>query len=285
MRIRKLTRITHGADTGTTAGHSPGRRIAARLSSAVVVVVSLLMATTAVPSQAVFNGSPSVPQDYGWVVKVDMAYTQGFASCTGSLIRPDTVVTAAHCIRYGGQAPLATSVTFHSGQNPGQYSVAVTQAVPMPDYDPALIKDDIAMLTLQTSVTEAPIELASTEPPVGASVVVAGYGCTADPFKSQDPCAAPSQLREISVATVAAETCPDIAGAWQFCTYSKERSVKSGDSGGPVVWVEDGVRKLAGVTNAIELPPAASYLNMSASVAYELDWLNSAAGTSAPGTP
>ncbi|GAP56420.1 hypothetical protein AHiyo6_29850, partial [Arthrobacter sp. Hiyo6] len=24
MRIRKLTRITHGADTGTTAGHSPG---------------------------------------------------------------------------------------------------------------------------------------------------------------------------------------------------------------------------------------------------------------------
>lgn len=254
------------------------RRRTASLWSALLAFA--LVASAAGPAQAVFNGSSSNPGNYGWAVKVDLVYPEGFVSCTGSLIRPDTVVTAAHCIRYGGHEPSATFVTFHYGLNPGQYSVAVVNAVPMPDYDPALIKDDIALLTLQTSVSEPTIELASTEPPVGADVVVAGYGCTGDPLKSADPCGAPGQLKEISVTTVGTETCPDIAGPGQFCTYSKDKSANHGDSGGPVVWVDNGVRKLVGVTNAVELLPASSYLNISASVPYELEWIETAGSMS-----
>jgi secreted trypsin-like serine protease len=277
MPIRYLVRTLH-----RTANEPAPRRearwpgIGALLWSA--AVAAALVATPAGPAQAVFNGSSSDPDNYGWVVKVDMTYPEGIASCTGSLIKPDTVVTAAHCIRYNGRVPSQTSVTFHSGSKGDQYSIPVARAVPMPEYNAALIKDDIALLFLQSSVSEPTIELASADAPVGAGVTVAGYGCTGDPLKAEDPCGAPNRLREIKVKTVAAGTCPDIAGPWQFCTYSKNRSVNHGDSGGPVVWTDDGVQKLIGVTNAIELPPAPSYLNISASVAYELAWIRSAAG-------
>lgn len=277
MGIRYLTRILHRTANGPAprrARRRPG--FGALLWSA--AVAAAMVATPAGPAQAVFNGSSSDPEDYGWVVKVDLTYPEGIASCTGSLIKPDTVVTAAHCIRYNGHVPSQASVTFHSGHKRDQYSVPVAHAVPMPEYNAALIKDDIALLFLQTSVSEPVIELSSADAPVGADVTVAGYGCTGDPFKAQDPCGAPTRLREIEVRTVAAGTCPDISGPWQFCTYSKNRSVNHGDSGGPVVWSDDGVQKLIGVTNAIELPPAPSYLNMSASVAYELGWIRSAAG-------
>jgi secreted trypsin-like serine protease len=277
MPIRYLARTLHRtADEPAPWREARRPGIGALLWSA--AVAAALVATPAGPAQAVFNGSSSDPENYGWVVKVDMTYPEGVVSCTGSLIKPDTVVTAAHCIRYNGREPSRTSVTFNSGHKREQYSIAVAHAVPMPEYNPALIKDDIALLFLESAVSEPTIELASADAPVGARVTAAGYGCTGDPFKAQDPCGAPNRLREIEVRTVAAGTCPDIAGPWQFCTYSKNRSANHGDSGGPVVWTDDGVQKLVGVTNAIELPPVPSYLNMSASVAYELDWIRSAAG-------
>lgn len=73
-------------------------------------------------------------------------------------------------------------------------------------------------------------------------------------------------------------SCPDITGPWQFCTYSPHTSANSGDSGGPVIWSDHGEQKLVGVTNALELPPAPAYLNLSASVPYELDWIRATAG-------
>jgi hypothetical protein len=72
--------------------------------------------------------------------------------------------------------------------------------------------------------------------------------------------------------------CPDIAGPWQFCTYSRDTSANRGDSGGPVIWSDHGEQKLVGVTNAIELPPAPAYLNLSASVPYGIEWIRATAG-------
>jgi secreted trypsin-like serine protease len=226
----------------------------------------------------VFNGSRADSDDYAWAVRVQLAYPEGIASCTGSLIKEDTVVTAAHCIRNNGRSPSAIDVTFHYGQKRDQYTVGVASAVPMPHYDPALIKDDIALLFLQSAVSEPTIELASTPAPVGAEVTVAGYGCTGDPFNPAESCDPARRLIETELTTVPPEACPDIAGPWQFCTYSPYTSANRGDSGGPVIWSDHGEQKLVGVTNALELPPAPAYLNLSASVPYELDWIKATAG-------
>lgn len=257
--------------------HPAGRR---RIMKPVLsaLVAAVLTAATATPALAVFNGSRADPDDYAWAVRVELAYPEGVASCTGSLITEDTVVTAAHCISNNGRGPSAIGVTFHYGQDRSEYTVGVATAVPMPHYDPALIKDDVALLFLQAAVSEPTIELASTPAPAGAEVTVAGYGCTGDPFNAAEPCDAARRLVETRLTAVPPEACPDIAGPWQFCTYSAHTSANRGDSGGPVIWSDHGEQKLVGVTNAIELPPAPAYLNLSASVPYELDWIKSAAG-------
>ena len=252
------------------------RRVVARLLSALVAAV--LTAATATPAQAVYNGSRADSDDYAWAVKVQLAYPEGIASCTGSLIKKDTVVTAAHCISNNGRSPSAIDVTFHFGQKRSAYTVGVASAVASPHYNPALIKDDIALLFLQSAVSEPTIELASTPAPVGAEVTVAGYGCTGDPFNAAEPCDPARRLMETQLTTVPAESCPDIAGPWQFCTFSPHTTANRGDSGGPVIWSDHGEQKLVGVTNAIELPPSPAYLNLSASVPYELDWIKATAG-------
>ena len=277
MRNGNLTQIP--PRIGDTIPAHPGhrrRRFVTHLLS--VIITAALTAATATPAFAVFNGSRADSDDYAWAVRVQLAYPEGIASCTGSLIKEDTVVTAAHCIRNNGRSPSAIDVTFHYGQKRDQYTVGVATAVPSPHYDPALIKDDIALLFLQSAVSEPAIELASTPAPVGAGVTVAGYGCTGDPFNAAEPCNAARRLIETELTTVPAGACPDISGPWQFCTYSPYTSANRGDSGGPVIWSDHGEQKLVGVTNALELPPAPAYLNLSASVPYELDWIKAAAG-------
>lgn len=261
---------------GQTSPRTRRRRSPVPILSALVAAV--LTAATAMPALAVFNGSRADRDDYAWAVRVQLAYPEGVGSCTGSLITEDTVITAAHCISYNGRSPSAIDVTFHYGQRRSEYTIGVASAVPMPNYDPALIKDDIALLFLQSAVSEPTIELASTPAPLGAEVTVAGYGCTGNPFNAAAPCDAPRRLFETRLLAVPAEACPDIAGPWQFCTHSPNTSVNRGDSGGPVIWSDDGEQKLVGVTNAIELPPAPAYLNLSASVPYELDWIRATAG-------
>ncbi|KIS26547.1 hypothetical protein TV39_14775 [Arthrobacter sp. SPG23] len=237
-----------------------------------------LTAASATPALAVYNGSRADSDEYAWAVRVELAYPEGIASCTGSLITEDTVVTAAHCISNNGRSPSAIAVTFHYGQKRSEYTIGVARAVPMPHYDPARIKDDISLLFLDSAVSEPTIELASTPAPVGAEVTVAGYGCTGDPFNPAAQCDPAPRLVETRLTAVPAEACPDIAGPWQFCTYSPHTSANRGDSGGPVIWSDHGDQKLVGVTNAIELPPAPAYLNLSASVPYELDWIRATAG-------
>lgn len=252
------------------------RRLVAPLLSTIFAAV--LAAASAAPAHAVYNGSRADSDEYAWAVRVELAYPEGIASCTGSLIAEDTVVTAAHCIRNNGRSPSAIVVTFHYGQKRSEYTIGVATAVPMPHYDPARIKDDIALLFLESAVSEPTIELASTPAPVGAEVTVAGYGCTGDPFNPAAQCDPAPRLLETRLTAVPAEACPDIAGPWQFCTYSPDTSANRGDSGGPVIWSDHGEQKLVGVTNAIELPPAPAYLNLSASVPYELDWIRATAG-------
>ena len=277
MRNGNPTQTTpRNSDTIQARSGRRRRRPVAQL--VVVLVTAVLTAATATPALAVFNGSSADSDDYAWAVRVQLAYPEGVASCTGSLIKEDTVVTAAHCILNNGRSPSAIDVTFHYGQKRDQYTIGVARAVPMPHYDPALIKDDIALLFLQSAVSEPTIGLASAPAPVGAEVTVAGFGCTGDPFNAAEPCDAPRRLIETQLTTVPPASCPDIAGPWQFCTYSPYTSANRGDSGGPVIWSDHGEQKLVGVTNAIELPPAPAYLNLSASIPYELDWIRATAG-------
>ncbi|WP_285249331.1 trypsin-like serine protease [Pseudarthrobacter sp. efr-133-R2A-89] len=247
-----------------------------------LLIMPFLAGLTAVPANAVFNGVNPDPSQFGFVVKLLTTYPNNqHEACTGSLISSDIVVTDAHCVKSSknGDA-VSVAATFHAGQ-PGAYTVTA-QAFPSPNYSMKLpYPDDIALLVLSSPVNEPTIPLAATEPPVGDQVVQAGYGCPDDPLaKKQPDCyvnLAPSWQLKGMTSTVGSDSLcvPHIDQASQFCTFSQKSSTTVGDSGGPVIWLDNGVRKLVGL-NEGHLPikpPYAKYRMTSTSIAYELNWI------------
>ena len=112
----------------------------------------------------IFDGVPT--SDYPAVAGVVVLLDGGLvASCTGTLISPSVVLTAAHCVASG---PLAIATVFFPGGATGvQYDVVAYDIEP--EYSPdVLAVADIAVLLLTNPVADvAPMPLATKTPRPG----------------------------------------------------------------------------------------------------------------------
>lgn len=112
---------------------------------------------------------------------LDGARDHGVA-CTGTLIRPDVVLTAAHCIDQPDALP--SGVFFGAEIDGPGVTVAIDRAVPHPDWDVSArshICCDIGLLFLAESVDEVePVQEDRTDISelLGLEVVTVGYGIT-----------------------------------------------------------------------------------------------------------
>lgn len=268
---------------GPAGGPSTARphpRWRAALVAVLLVFAGLI--GVAPPAQAIYNGTVLSPNKYPWAVRIQLVYPNGVAAtCSGALISSYAVVTAAHCLHYNGGTPRTVNVTFHHGSHPGQFTVPVPVLrgglIVHPGFNEPLLRNDIGVLHLAHRVAEAPIPLATLSAPANTSVVQAGYGCLSDPFLSRQSCprGLPNTLEAMSTRVVPSGSCPSITGRWSFCTFSHTRSANHGDSGGPVLRIENGVLKLVGIISAFEDSPTAKYLDLSTSIPYESSWLRS----------
>jgi V8-like Glu-specific endopeptidase len=200
-------------------------------STALVVVgcVAEPSDPTSIDESAIVNPTPAGTAELLAVVEVSSDFGGG---CSGTVIWPDTVLTAAHCVCsnnwVGGNVCASDAlVTFRSGPNGGGRRRIRGRATAHPGYNPAWternIEHDVAIIRLN-GVSPAfvrPVGVASTNAPVNTSMLVAGFGRT-----GQDCDGANSVLNFTRDPIDAYEG--DNAVFY-------DRNVCKGDSGGPVL--------------------------------------------------
>ncbi|UPZ28203.1 serine protease [Streptomyces sp. LRE541] len=216
---------------------------------AAAATTCLLGATTASAAPApIVGGTTTTAAAYPYVMQITTASQSQF--CGGTLVSATKVVTAAHCMV--GETPSSVRVvggrTYRNGTNG---TVAQVSKIWInPSYTDAEEGDDVAVLTLSTSMPYTPISYVSASETnlytAGTTARILGWGTTSSGGSSSN------QLRTATVPTVSNSTCSSAYGSSYIssdmvCAGYTSGGVDTcqGDSGGPLIIGG----KLAGITS------------------------------------
>jgi hypothetical protein len=212
------------------------------------------------PQAKITGGEDALISEFPWQIYL----TSDRLTCGGSIISPEWILTAAHCvIDDNGNALPASEIIVRAGlNNPyilnegGTYLAA--QVIPHEQYNDRTLENDIALIRLSTSInisTASPIKMITSEDvkygatDPGVMTWVTGWGLT-----QLDPDVFPRSLQKVQLpivtnlqASVVWRSIPSTVIMAGFLDGNKDAC--NGDSGGPMVVDVLGEYKLAGLVS------------------------------------
>jgi Trypsin len=227
--------------------------LASPLALLLALCALLVAALLPPPAGAIVGGTDKV----GDSLTAPLAFIQireptGLAGCSGTLIAPAVVMTAAHCVyetsKHGNLLGIAQPSSLRVRVGSRDVSNAalgvdahVVAVLPQPFYrwDGVHHFHDIALLALDRPLSQVPAVLAEQRPGAGKPLLIAGYGRSSTRDHS-----GPGELRIGQIDAADPATCHLISEAfnpsWLFCgsAASTNPAVPGGtacfgDSGGP----------------------------------------------------
>ncbi|MDG4794887.1 trypsin-like serine protease [Micromonospora sp. WMMD1082] len=176
--------------------------------------------------------------------------SNGSFTCSGTIIAPQWVLTARHCLG-GTMSVRVGSVNRTSG--------GVTRTV-----SATYSRYDLALMRLSSSVSTTYVTLATSNPPVGSTNSIYGWGMTC-----YSGCSASTQLKTANVQ-VTSNGASDAYGGQAIRSTRINGNAWRGDSGGPQFYSG----RQVGVASTADGQSIQNY----GSVAYNRAWITSVAG-------
>ena len=150
-----------------------------RLAAICVVIACFVVPASA---SAVTGGQPA-SRDYPFMAAL---YDDGTWICGSSLIAPDKILTAAHCVvDQKSASKISFEIGGHPLGDPGNEMRTASAITVHPQYDPDTSRYDVAIVKLASPSTKTPVAIAGPLQTAlwdaGSPARVIGYGMPTDP--------------------------------------------------------------------------------------------------------